>query len=107
MRVAQLTGQTLWRPGSPSRTSADFELAAAHCGKLLERVGYANLVKSGNVRLQGSLAWNGDPLAIDYPSLSGHVRMQAEDGQFHEVDPVLGKLVSQLCPQALSRYLTL
>src|SRR6266513_469080 len=104
---ASLTGKGIWRPGSPSRTSADFELNAADCGKLLERVGYANLVKGGKARLQGSLAWNGDPLAIDYPSLSGHVQMQAEDGQFLEVDPGLGKLVSLMSLQALPRDLTL
>ena len=104
---ASLTGKGIWRPGSPSRTSADFELAAADCGKFLERVGYANLVKGGSARLQGSLAWNGDPLAIDYPSLSGHVQMQAEDGQFLEVDPGLGKLVSLMSLQALPRRLTL
>ena len=104
---ASLTGKGIWRPGSPSRTSADFELAATDCGKFLERVGYASLVKGGNARLQGSLAWNGDPLAIDYPSLSGHVQMQAEDGQFLEVDPGLGKLVSLMSLQALPRRLTL
>src|SRR5438876_95004 len=104
---ASLTGKGIWRPGSPSRTSADFELAATDCGKFLERVGYASLVKGGSARLQGSLAWNGDPLAIDYPSLSGHVQMQAEDGQFLEVDPGLGKLVSLMSLQALPRRLTL
>ena len=104
---ASLSGKGIWRPGSPSRTSADFELNAADCGKFLERVGYANLVKRGKARLQGSLAWNGDPLAIDYPSLSGHVQMQAEDGQFLEVDPGLGKLVSLMSLQALPRHLTL
>jgi uncharacterized protein (TIGR02099 family) len=104
---ASLTGKGIWRPGSPSRTSADFALDAADCGKFLERVGYANLVKGGKARLQGSLAWNGDPLEIDYPSLSGHVQMQAEDGQFLEVDPGLGKLVSLMSLQALPRRLTL
>jgi uncharacterized protein (TIGR02099 family) len=104
---ASLKGKGIWRPGSPSRTSADFDLDAADCGKFLERVGYANLVKGGKARLQGSLAWNGDPLAIDYPSLSGHVQMQAEDGQFLEVDPGLGKLVSLMSLQALPRRLTL
>ena len=104
---ASLTGKGIWRPGSPSRTSADFALDAADCGKFLERVGYANLVNGGKARLQGSLAWNGDPLEIDYPSLSGHVQMQAEDGQFLEVDPGLGKLVSLMSLQALPRRLTL
>jgi uncharacterized protein (TIGR02099 family) len=104
---ASLKGKGIWRPGSPSRTSADFALDAADCGKFLERVGYANLVKGSKAKLQGSLAWNGDPLAIDYPSLSGHVQMQAEDGQFLEVDPGLGKLVSLMSLQALPRRLTL
>jgi uncharacterized protein YhdP len=104
---ASLTGKGIWRPGSPSRTSANFELAAADCGKFLERMGYPDLVKGGKARLQGSLTWNGDPLDIDYPSLSGHVQMQAEDGQFLEVDPGLGKLVSLMSLQALPRRLTL
>src|SRR5258708_36189510 len=104
---ASLTGKGIWRPGSPSRTSADFELNAADCGRFLERVGYANLVKGGKARLQGSLSWNGDPLAIDDPSLSGHVQMQAAHRQFLEVDPGLGKLVSLMSLQALPRRLTL
>src|SRR5205807_8713253 len=76
---ASLTGKGIWRPGSPARTSADFELNAADCGKLLERGGYANLVKGGKVKLQGALAWSGDPLAIDIPSPYGHGLMQAEE----------------------------
>src|SRR6267143_877391 len=47
---ASLTGKGIWRPGSPSRTSADFALDAADCGRFLERVGYANLVKGGKAR---------------------------------------------------------
>ncbi|HXM83562.1 MAG TPA: YhdP family protein [Burkholderiales bacterium] len=104
---ASLTGKGIWRPGSPSRTSVDIELDAADSGSFLARLGYPNLVKGGKARLQGALAWNGDPLAIDYPSLSGHVQMQAQDGQFLEIDPGLGKLVSLMSLQALPRRLTL
>jgi len=43
--------------------------------------GLCQLVKGGKARLQGSSRGR-DPLEIDYPSLSGHVQMQAEDGQF-------------------------
>jgi uncharacterized protein (TIGR02099 family) len=104
---ATLKGKGLWRPGSPSRTSVDVELDAADSGSFLARLGYPDLVKGGKARLQAALAWNADPLAIDYPSLSGHLQMQAEDGQFLEIDPGLGKLVSLMSLQALPRRLTL
>src|SRR4051794_41853062 len=57
--------------------------------------------------MQATLNWNGDPLLIDYPSLSGSLQLQAEDGQFLEIDPGIGKLVSLMSLQALPRRLTL
>src|SRR3989449_9463730 len=47
------------------------------------------------------------PLATAYPSRAGPVQMQPEAGQFLEVDPGLGKLVSLMSLQALPRRLTL
>ena len=62
---------------------------------------------SERVPTRRSLTWSGEPTAIDYASLSGDVQMQAEDGQFLEVDPGLGKLVSLMNLQALPRRVTL
>ena len=45
------------------------------------------------------LSWNGDPLNIDYATLGGNLQLQAEDGQFLEIEPGIGKLVSLMSLQ--------
>jgi uncharacterized protein (TIGR02099 family) len=104
---ATLTGKGLWRRGVAPRTTLDFDLQATDAGKFLARIGNPGLVRGGRVGLQGSLAWNGEPSAIDYASLTGSLQMQADDGQFLEVDPGLGKLVSLMNLQALPRRVAL
>jgi uncharacterized protein (TIGR02099 family) len=108
---AALTGKGLWRSsgqsGAPARTSVDFDLQSGDAGKFLERIGYPELVRGGKAKMQASLAWNGDPVSPDYASLAGNVQMQAEDGQFLEIEPGLGKLVSLMSLQALPRRITL
>jgi uncharacterized protein (TIGR02099 family) len=104
---ATLKGQGVWRGGAPSRTIVDFSLEASDAGRLLARVGYPGLLAGGKARMQASLAWNGEPSTVDWPSLSGTLQLQAEDGQFLEVEPGLGKLISLMSLQALPRRLSL
>jgi uncharacterized protein YhdP len=104
---ATLKASGLWRSGAPSRSSLDFELAASDAGQFLGRVGYPDVVKGGKAQLQGTLGWNGDPSLIDYPSLSGELQLQAQDGQFLEIEPGIGKLISLMSLQALPRRITL
>jgi uncharacterized protein YhdP len=104
---ATLSAKGLWRRGVAQSTALDFDLNAADAGKFLARIGNPGLVRGGRVGLQGSLAWNGEPSAIDYASLTGSLQMQADDGQFLEVDPGLGKLVSLMNLQALPRRVAL
>jgi uncharacterized protein YhdP len=56
--------------------------------------------------MQAQVSWNGDPNAIDYPTLSGDVQLQAEEGQFLKIDPGLGKLISLMSLQSIPRRLT-
>jgi uncharacterized protein YhdP len=88
-------------------TALEFDLQAADAGRFLERIGNPGLVRGGRTQLKGALSWNGDPSSIDYASLAGDVEMEAEDGQFLEVDPGLGKLVSLMNLQALPRRVAL
>jgi uncharacterized protein (TIGR02099 family) len=104
---ATLSAKGLWQRGVLQSTALDFDLRAADAGKFLERIGSPGLLRGGRTRLQGTLKWNGDPATIDYASLTGDVQMQAEDGQFLEVDPGLGKLVSLMNLQALPRRVAL
>ncbi len=104
---AALTGHGSWQTAPQSRTALEFQLDSSDAGKFLERIGYPNLVRGSKAHMQGSLAWAGDPTAPDYPSMSGDVQMQADDGQFLEIEPGIGKLVSLMSLQALPRRLTL
>jgi uncharacterized protein YhdP len=97
----------VWKSGTPALSALEFDLQASNAGELLNRLGYRGLVKGGRAQLQGGLSWIGEPTAIDYPSLAGQVRLQAEDGQFLEIEPGLGKLVSLMSLQSLPRRITL
>lgn len=102
-----LTGRGLWRAGVVPHTELQVDLDAPQPGRLLRRLGYENLVRGGHARMQASVSWDGDPTEIDYPTLSGDVQLQAEDGRFVEIDPGVGKLLSIMSLQMLPRRLAL
>ena len=104
---ATLAATGMWRGGAPTRSQLDFELNAADAGQFLARVGYPNLVKGGKTRFRGNLAWNGDPALIDYASLSGTVQLESHSGQFLEIEPGIGKLISLMSLQSLPRRIAL
>jgi uncharacterized protein (TIGR02099 family) len=101
-----LSGTGLWKQGEASRTSINFKLEVSDVGKFLDRFGYPEHLKGGHGKLEGPISWNGDPLTLDYASLSGNLQMQAEDGQFLEIEPGIGKLVSLMSLQMLPRRAT-
>ncbi len=102
---AALSGTGLWKQGVAARTSLNFKLEVSDVGNFLERFGYLEHLKGGRGKLEGPISWNGDPLTIDYATLSGNLQMQAEDGRFLEIEPGIGKLVSLLSLQMLPRRL--
>jgi uncharacterized protein YhdP len=100
---AALSGSGLWKQGDASRTTLAFKLDVSDVGNFLDRFGYSEHVKGGRGKLEGTLTWNGDPVNIDYATLSGGLQMQAEEGQFLEIEPGVGKLVSLMSLQMLPR----
>jgi len=106
---ATLRGSGVWRaaPDGTPTSELEFELDASDAGAFLERAGFPDAVKGGKATLVGSLAWRGEPAAIDYPSLAGELKLEATDGQFLEVDPGFGKLLSLMSLQQLPRRIGL
>lgn len=106
-----LRGQGLWekprQKGNTHRTALEFNLEARDAGKLLERLGYPEGLRRGTAKLNGQLQWNGPLTAIDYASLSGQMRLDAERGQFNKLEPGVGKLLGLISLQSLPRRLTL
>jgi uncharacterized protein (TIGR02099 family) len=100
-------GRGAWRGGAPSHSTLNFELDTNDSGEFLARAGHPGLVKGGKARLTGSLAWEGNPGGLDYPTLSGDLQLRADTGQFLEIEPGLGKLISLMSLQALPRRIAL
>jgi uncharacterized protein YhdP len=53
------------------------------------------------------LSWHGNPLSIDYATLSGTFKLSAKRGQFPKFEPGLGRLFGIFNLQALPRRITL
>lgn len=105
---ARLNADGLWRVvAAQQRTSVNLNLDIDDVGKYLERIGYAQSMQRGSAKLQGKLAWAGNPQSIDYPTLSGEISLVAEKGQFLKVDPGIGKLLGVLSLQSLPRRISL
>jgi uncharacterized protein (TIGR02099 family) len=102
-----LIGTGRWRPGIGASTAFEVEVDATDVGRLLERFGYPGMVAGGSAQGRMSVRWNGDPAPIDYASLNGDLILHAKDGQFLEVKPGIGKLLSLLSLQMLPQRITL
>jgi uncharacterized protein YhdP len=90
-----------------SRTDVTVKLDVSDVGKFFGRLGWPNSVKGGTAKLEGPLAWSGNPTRFDIPSLSGQLKLEARDGQFRQIEPGVGKLLGILSLQALPKRVTL
>ena len=106
---AELKATGNWsRPaGGDSVTNLGYRLSIANAGKLLERFGFANVLRGGKGNMEGDVSWNGLPFSLDVPTLSGEMRIDVAAGQFLKVDPGAAKLLGVLSLQSLPRRLTL
>jgi len=100
---ATLSGTGRWS-GAPARhVSLDFDLELADSGAFLGRLGMGQVLKKGKGKLAGSVTWTGSPLALDYPSLQGKLRVEIDEGQFLKADAGAGRLLGVLSLQSLPR----
>ena len=108
--AATLTATGDWKSRAPSSarvTNLKFNLAIKDSGVLLNMFGIKKAIKDGPGKLSGDLAWNGSPLAIDFPTLTGKLELDLDKGQFLKVDPGVAKLISVFNLQSLPKRLTL
>ncbi|MBC7513175.1 MAG: TIGR02099 family protein [Herminiimonas sp.] len=101
------TGSWSRADSGDSLTNLAYRLEVANAGKLLERFGFANVLKGGKGLLEGDIRWQGLPFALDVPTLDGQMRIDMAAGQFLKVDPGAAKLLGVLSLQSLPRRLTL
>jgi len=87
-------------------TDLDFSLMVRNGGGLLERIGVKQALRGGQGSIDGSIQWKGSPLAIDYPSLDGALRLDLSQGAFLRIDPGPARLIAVLNMQAVPRLLS-
>jgi uncharacterized protein (TIGR02099 family) len=80
--------------------NADIRLDVSDVGKYLERIGFPGTMRRGTATLEGKLAWQGAPSAVDYPTLNGELKLTAAKGQFLRADPGVAKLLGILSLQS-------
>lgn len=100
------TGRFTSRDGE-NVSSLSYTLNIADAGKLLDRFGFANVIRGGKGKMEGDVSWNGMPFSLDVPSMSGQFSLDLASGQFLKVDPSAAKLLGVLSLQSLPRRLVL
>jgi uncharacterized protein YhdP len=93
--------------GQQRKTEMNFKLDVSDAGTLLTRLGTPDALRGGTGQLEGSVRWQGSPLALHYPSMSGQFSVKMGRGQFLKADAGAAKLLGVLSLQALPRRLLL
>lgn len=111
----KFSGRLNWvsRTGSAPRrmqehmTALDFKLNSTQVGNLLTKLGFPDTMKRGSAQLDGQVSWPSNPINFAPGILSGNFRMSAQNGQFAQMDPGVGRLLGLLSLQSLPQRLTL
>lgn len=97
-----------WQMGAGSeQTQLNLKLEISNAGNVLARSGYPNSVKQGSGKLEGVFSWQGGPAEFSYAELDGSLKLNTGKGQFLQIDPGAGKLLSILSLQSLPKHITL
>ncbi|NSX15364.1 TIGR02099 family protein [Cupriavidus taiwanensis] len=112
---ATLTGNGSWRvprrlradASAERRTLLSFAIDMRDAGATLDRLGLPHTLSDGKGKLEGRVAWRGSPLSIDYPTLTGKLALDLENGQILSVEPGAARLLGVLSLQGLLRFATL
>jgi uncharacterized protein (TIGR02099 family) len=88
-------------------TEFNVKLDFANAGNVLARSGYPDSIKNGSGKLDGSFAWTGNPIMFRKDRLNGHFNLDTGKGQFLQIDPGMGKILSILSLQALPKRIAL
>ena len=102
--VVHMSG--LWTDTGNGETRANLQVNVVDAGKMLNRFGFKDAVKRGNVTINGDVTWEGTPVDFDFKTLGGTLNFKAKNGQFLKVDPGAAKLLGVLSLQSLPRRLS-
>lgn len=102
----KVTADGVWYGVKP-RTELNAVLEISDAGKVLARSGYPKTVENGSGKLVAKLAWTGTPMAFNYATLDGSLKLDTGNGRFLKIEPGIAKLLGVLSLQALPRHISL
>jgi len=103
------SGSGAWQrdgAGSARRMDLNFALNYSDAGGLLERFGLPNYVRRGSGRLDGDVSWLGTPFTVDFPTLSGTLKLSAEKGQLLKIETGAGRLLAVFSLESIWHVVT-
>jgi uncharacterized protein (TIGR02099 family) len=104
--VLSVDGQ--WRMSEDTpQTQVNLKLEMSNAGNILARAGYPNSLKNGSGKMEGTFIWPGAPGMFSNANLDGKLKLDTGKGQFLQIDPGAGKLLSILSLQSLPKRITL
>jgi uncharacterized protein (TIGR02099 family) len=104
----RLSMSGVWQALSASpATRMNVRLEIGDIGRYFARLKLPEGIKGGSGKMEGQLGWSGPPYALDLPTLSGRLTLNAKQGQFVRIEPGIGKLIGVVSLQALPRRATL
>jgi uncharacterized protein (TIGR02099 family) len=104
--VLTISGKWKMSADAP-RTEVNVKSEIHNAGNVLARSGFPNSVKNGSGKWEGSFTWPGSPAQFNKTDMSGRISLDTGKGQFLQIDPGIGKLLSILSLQALPKHITL
>lgn len=102
----KVTADGVWYGVNP-HTELNAELEISDAGKVLGRSGYPKTVEGGSGKLAAKLTWTGAPMAFNFTTLDGSLKLDTGNGRFLKIEPGIAKLLGVLSLQALPRHITL
>ncbi|RJX33446.1 MAG: TIGR02099 family protein [Oxalobacter sp.] len=90
-----------------NHTALKYSLKLKDAGNFLERLGFKDVLRDGEGRMEGDVQWADTPFSLHKPSLSGNLSLSLKRGQFLPADPGVAKLLNVLSLQSLPRRLVL
>lgn len=105
--VIRASGSWVRPPGKPGETSLTIDGSIPDAGKLLASLDIAHAVNGAPTALHADLSWSNAPHLPDLSTLRGSFTSEMQRGEFLQIEPGAGRLLSLLSMQHLMRRLTL
>ena len=105
--VIRARGSWVHTPGKSGETSVSIDGNIPDAGKLLASLDIPHAVNGAPTTLHADLSWNNAPHRPDLSTLRGSFSSEMKRGEFLQIEPGAGRLLSLLSMQHLLRRLTL